>query len=107
MLSCARNQANSLESRQKLANTLVRELEKIALHKESLFFMLLQVYKIYYAFLGNTSPASPLEDLLHWCNKLESQGFPGWKNRLQPVMDKVAQGEKDAAELLCSVIPYH
>ena len=96
-----------MEDRRKIAGDLVKTLQKSPPPSDSLYFMFLQVYRIYTAFLEGTHADQAAQELCNWCDNLAEKEFPGWKNRLQPVIDKIAVREENAAELLCSAIHYH
>lgn len=106
LLSCARNQAHSLEKRCAFSDHLVREVGKKA-HPSSLFFMFLQTYRIYHAALNETDATDPEQELRRWCNNLADKGFSGWQDQLIPVLDRTTSDRLSRAESLCDAIHYH
>ncbi len=114
LLSCARNEVHQLDTRRHHAAKLVTALQnnRACTHPDSLFFMFLQVYRIYAAALSQKTLIDPVEELKKWCAGLEKKGFSGWKIRLSPCLDDLANsGSSEAtlqkAERLCDLIPYH
>ncbi|WP_319587872.1 hypothetical protein [uncultured Desulfobulbus sp.] len=110
LLSCARNEQHGLPARIRYCDNLVKRLQKRSekySDYESLFFMFLQVYRVYQDLLYNQPWTDPLRVLREWCASMEERGFPGWKHRLSSCLDKLEQGNREAADRLCELIHYH
>ena len=108
LLSCARNTVHNENIRICYAQDLVSYAEKWAeRYPDSIFIMLLLIYRLYLGALKGENLIVPLDDLEKWCKNMEARGFSGWKCRLCPTIEMVRKGIEGSVEMLCDAIPYH
>ncbi len=104
LLACARNRSHAHASRRSFATQLVEACPIEGCEPTSLFVLLGTVYRALHASIEGRSERaidSVLVGVDTWCRELEKLGYPGWRERLSPLL------APDSVDALCDAIPYH
>ncbi len=108
LLACGRNRAHDQKLRRLFIDRLVEATMPTARkYPDSLFAMFGSTYQVYRAVLNHGDPTDHLVILKNWCSHMTDLGFPGWENRLTPILNRIQVTDQDAVEALCDAIPYH
>ena len=91
LLSCVRNTENSWAKRELYSRELITRSREWTRHsKTSLFNLFHHIFMMYVDSMEGKPVHSHVKETANWCDRINAQGFSGWKNRLTPFLNTIS-----------------